>query len=64
VKLMPADYVRPFVKSNRNDSMDAEAITEAVQRPTMRFVPVKNEAQLVFRPCTASQTAGSAGKPL
>ncbi len=46
VKLMPAEYVRPFVKSNKNDYVDAEAIAEAVQRPTMRFVPVKNEAQL------------------
>ena len=46
VKHMPAEYVRPFVKSNKNDYVDAEAIAEAVQRPTMRFVPVKNEAQL------------------
>ncbi len=46
VKLMPAEYVRPFVKSNKNDYVDAEAIAEAVQRPTMRFVPVKNEAQI------------------
>lgn len=43
---MPAEYVRPFVKSNKNDYNDAEAIAEAVQRPTMRFVPIKNEAQL------------------
>src|SRR5260370_30115785 len=46
VKLMPAEYVRPFVKSNKNDYVDAEAIAEAVQRPTMRFVPIKNQAQL------------------
>lgn len=46
IKLMPAEYVRPFVKSNKNDYNDAEAIAEAVQRPTMRFVPIKNEAQL------------------
>jgi transposase len=46
VKLMPAEYVRPFAKSNKNDYVDAEAIAEAVQRPTMRFVPVKSEAQL------------------
>ena len=46
VKLMPAEYVRAFVKSNKNDYVDAEAIAEAVQRPTMRFVPIKNEAQL------------------
>jgi transposase len=43
---MPAEYVRPFVKSNKNDYIDAEAIAEAVQRPTMRFVPIKTEAQL------------------
>jgi transposase len=46
IKLMPAEYVRPFVKSNKNDYVDAEAIAEAVQRPTMRFVPIKSEAQL------------------
>jgi len=46
VKLMPAEYLRPFVRSNKNDYVDAEAIAEAVQRPTMRFVPIKNEAQL------------------
>jgi transposase len=46
VKLMPAEYVRPFVKSNKNDYIDAEAIAEAVQRPTIRFAPIKNEAQL------------------
>ena len=46
VKLMPAEYVRPFVKSNKNDYVNAEAIAEAVQRPTMRFVPIKSEAQL------------------
>lgn len=46
VKLMPAEYVRPFVKSNKNDYVDAEAIAEAVQWPTMRFVPIRNETQL------------------
>jgi transposase len=44
--LMPPQYVRPFVKSNKNDYRDAEANAEAVQRPTMRFVPLKREAQL------------------
>jgi len=43
---MPAQYVKPYVKTNKNDYLDAEAIAEAVQRPTMRFVPVKNDAQL------------------
>tara|TARA_R110002020_G_scaffold57596_3_gene158404 strand:+ start:16197 stop:17018 length:822 start_codon:yes stop_codon:yes gene_type:complete len=45
VKLMPAAYVKPYVKRQKNDAADAEAICEAVQRPTMRFVPVKNEEQ-------------------
>lgn len=38
VRLMPAQYVKPFVKTNKNDYIDAEAIAEAVARPTMRFV--------------------------
>lgn len=45
-RLMPPQYVKPFVKSNKNDYRDAEANAEAVQRPTMRFVPLKSEAQL------------------
>jgi transposase len=46
VRLMPAQYVKPFVKTNKNDYMDAEAIAEAVQRARMRFVPIKTEEQL------------------
>jgi transposase len=46
IKLMPAEYVRAYVKSNKNDFIDAEAIAEAVTRPNMRFVPVKTEEQL------------------
>ena len=45
VKLMHAKYVKPYVKTNKNDGRDAEAICEAVTRPTMRFVPVKTVAQ-------------------
>ena len=45
-RLMPPQYVKPFVKANKNDYRDAEANAEAVRRPTMRFVPVKNESQL------------------
>jgi transposase len=45
-RLMPPQYVKPFVKANKNDYRDAEANAEAVRRPTMRFVPVKTEAQL------------------
>ena len=41
VRLMPPAYVKPFVKRQKNDMADAEAICEAVQRPSMRFVPVK-----------------------
>ena len=46
VRLMPAQYVKPFVKTNKNDYIDAEAIAEAVCRPTMRFVPIKTDEQL------------------
>jgi transposase len=41
VRLMPAQFVRPFLKSNKNDYRDAEAIAEAVERENMRFVPIK-----------------------
>ena len=44
VRLMPPSYVKPYVKRNKTDAADAEAICEAVTRPSMRFVPVKNEA--------------------
>jgi transposase len=43
---MPAQYVKPYLKTNKNDYLDAEAIAEAVQRPTMRFVPIKTDEQL------------------
>ncbi len=45
-RLMPAKYVKAFLKGNKNDYRDAEAIAEAVQRPTMRFVTVKTAEQL------------------
>jgi transposase len=45
-RLMPAQYVKPFVKTNKNDFIDAAAIAEAVCRPSMRFVPVKTDEQL------------------
>src|SRR2546421_256741 len=45
VRLMPAQYVKAYVKRNKHDAADAEAICEAVQRPTMRFVPVKTAEQ-------------------
>ena len=43
VKLIPPIYVKPFVKRQKNDAADAEAIAEAASRPTMRFVAVKSE---------------------
>ena len=45
VRLMPAQYVKPYVKRGKNDASDAEAICEAVTRPTMRFVAVKTPEQ-------------------
>jgi hypothetical protein len=46
VRLMSPEYVRPYVKSQKNDDRDAEAIAEAATRPTMRFVALKSEEQL------------------
>jgi transposase len=46
VRLIPAQFVKPFVKSNKNDYVDAEAIAEAVARQNMRFVPIKTDDQL------------------
>lgn len=45
VRLMSPQFVKPYVKSNKNDMVDAEAICEAVQRPNMRFVPIKGIGQ-------------------
>ena len=42
VKLMAPQFVKPYVKTNKNDAADAEAIFEAVTRPNMRFVGIKN----------------------
>lgn len=53
VKMIAPQYVKPYVKGNKNDYNDAEAIAEAAQRPTMRFVPVKTleqqDVQLIHR---------------
>jgi len=46
VRLIPAQYIKPYVKTNKNDYIDAEGIAEAVGRPRMRFVPIKSEEQL------------------
>ena len=45
VKLIAPQYVKPYVKGNKNDYNDAEAIAEAAQRPNMRFVPIKTVEQ-------------------
>src|SRR6185369_11926286 len=45
VRLMPAQYVKAYVKRGKNDAADAEAICEAVTRPTMRFVAIKTKEQ-------------------
>src|SRR5215204_3156490 len=46
IRLMSPEYVRPYVKAQKNDDRDAEAIAEAATRPTMRFVELKSETQL------------------
>ncbi len=46
VRIVPAKFVKPYVKSNKNDLIDAEAIAEAVSRPTMRFVEVRSPEQV------------------
>jgi transposase len=45
VKLVPPAYVKPYVKRGKTDAADAEAICEAVTRPTMRYVPIKSAGQ-------------------
>jgi transposase len=45
VRLIAPQFVRPYVKSNKTDAADADAICEAVRRPHMRFVPIKTQAQ-------------------
>ncbi len=58
VRLMPPQYVKAYVKRNKNDAADAEAICEAVRRPSMRFVPVKSaEQQAVLTMHRAIQVA-------
>src|SRR5262249_304795 len=49
VRLMPAQYAKAYIKRNKHDAADAEAICEAVQRPTMRFVLVKTAEQQAAR---------------
>ena len=72
VKIMPPAYVKAYVKRNKNDAADAEAICEAVGRPSMRFVPVKDAEQqlvlmlhrarsLLVRQCTKHEPASREG---
>ncbi len=57
VRLMPPQFVKPYVKTNKNDAADAEAICEAVTRPNMGFVPIK---ALSSKPCYRSTVLGRA----
>jgi transposase len=52
VRLMPPAYVKPYVKRGKTDAADAEAVCEAVTRPTMRFVPMKSPEQQRRCRCT------------
>ena len=61
VKLMAPQFVKPYVKSNKNDMRDAEAIAEAVTRPTMRFVPIEGlSSSKISKRCTACASGSSA----
>ena len=53
VRLIPAQFVKPHRKSNKNDFIDAAAIGEAVTKQNMRFVQIKRRSNWVGRPCTA-----------
>ena len=54
VRLMPAQYVKAYIKRNKHDAADAEAICEAVVRPTMRFVPVERLTSKLLCCCTVA----------
>jgi len=58
VRLMSPEYVRPYVKAQKNDDRDAEAIAEAATRPTMRFVALKTAAQLDVHAAPCARQAG------
>ena len=60
-RLMPAKYVRPYSKGQKNDFRDAEAIAEAVQRPTMKFVATKTADQLDLQADIARLGLGALG---
>ena len=58
-KLISPQFVRPFVKSNKNDFVDAEAICEAASRPSMRFVQPRTESQRAMRALHRVRESGS-----
>src|SRR5437870_7116398 len=62
-RLMPAMYVRPYSKGQKNDYRDAEAIAEAVQRPTMKFVATKTAKQLDLQALIAYASGWSVSAP-
>ena len=63
VKLMAPQFVKPYVKTNKNDAADAEAICEAVTRPNMRFVPMRSCEQLAVQPLHRPSSASSRLRP-
>jgi transposase len=58
VRLMPAQYVKPYVKTNKSDYLDAEAIAEAVGRPKMRFVRSRAMTNWICSPCIGYGSVG------
>ena len=63
VRLMPAQYVKPYVKTNKNDYIDAEAIAEAVTRPVCASCPSRPTISSTCSLCTGYANGGSAGAP-
>ena len=64
VRLMSPEYVRPYIKAQKNDDRDAEGIAEAATRPTMRFVELKSQASSTYKPCIGRGTDWSASGQL
>ncbi len=64
VKLMSPHFVTPYRKSQKNDSNDADAICEAVGRPSMRFVPVKSQPSRTYKHFIEFASSSSSGAPL
>ena len=63
VRLMPAQYVKPYVKTNKNDYIDAEAIAEAVTRPTMRLCRSRPTISSTCSRCTEYANGGPCAAP-